>query len=460
MAVITPAEARRDGWALLAVVLSVAVFIGVLSAMAPDAVVGLAMAPAVVTVLILALYRSVRRHEDFEFLRPVFCWGVAERFVMVGAQLGIGYWFYRGQIDFIGYQSMAVEIVKEIIGGGFHPFDPAWIQARFVVFSGFATALFVALIVFLVGPHIASLFVVTVPISAAAAYLFVRAFETACAVRASRRFLAVALFLFPSISFWSIFLGKDVWVFFFLALATCSFARVLERPRWRHVAGLGVGLIVIFVLRPHIGVTISAAVTVALVLRPIRLHGAAFYLRPVYRVGVLLVLATAFVFLSGGVLANVGVKVLTLEALAERAWEAQVGFATTEGGSSLPVVLSSRDPLAVALFVPFGVTTLLFRPFLWEAHNAVALIAGVENLFLLGLVLWRWRSFATAVAAARRQPFVLFVLVGFTMMAITLSFDWNLGTTQRHRTMVLPYLLMLLAVRSPTHSPGQEISER
>jgi len=54
---------------------------------------------------------------------------------------------------------------------------------------------------------------------------------------------------------------------------------------------------------------------------------------------------------------------------------------------------------------------------------------------------------------------MLFVLVSFTITSILLSFDWNLGTTQRHRTMVLPYLLMLLAVRPLTHSPAQDISE-
>jgi hypothetical protein len=39
----------------------------------------------------------------------------------------------------------------------------------------------------------------------------------------------------------------------------------------------------------------------------------------------------------------------------------------------------------------------------------------------------------------------VFCLTVFAVGAVALSFNWNLGTLARHRTMVLPFLLILLA---------------
>jgi len=111
----------------------------------------------------------------------------------------------------------------------------------------------------------------------------------------------------------------------------------------------------------------------------------------------------------------------------------------------LSVAILRNEAGAVVSYIPLGLLTLFFRPFLWEAHNAVALMAAVENLFLLGLVIWRWRAIMSALVSATRQPFMLFVLVVFATTSVVLSFEWNLGATIRHRTMVLPYLLMMLA---------------
>jgi hypothetical protein len=118
----------------------------------------------------------------------------------------------------------------------------------------------------------------------------------------------------------------------------------------------------------------------------------------------------------------------------------------TAGGAALGQVMTQATPGAVAAFIPLGMTTLLFRPFLWEAHNAVAVVAGLENLFFLGLVIVRARSLCHAVLITRRQPLMVFVLVGFLLPALVLSFDWNLGASQRHRTMVMPFILMMLAL--------------
>jgi hypothetical protein len=84
----------------------------------------------------------------------------------------------------------------------------------------------------------------------------------------------------------------------------------------------------------------------------------------------------------------------------------------------------------------------------------VALVAGLENLVFLGLVVLRMRSIWQALRATATSSMAVFVVVFFVTTAIVLSFDWNLGATQRHRTMVLPFLFMMLAL--PARRPSRD----
>jgi hypothetical protein len=94
--------------------------------------------------------------------------------------------------------------------------------------------------------------------------------------------------------------------------------------------------------------------------------------------------------------------------------------------------------------------TLLFRPFLWEAHNALAVVAGVENLVFMGLCAWRLPALARSLRMLVRSPFLVFVVVAFLMTTVALSFQWNLGATARLRTMALPFLFLLMADPTPS----------
>lgn len=436
------------GPAMMVIALGGAVVVALLAAALPDAAIGIALAPIVVTGLTWLVARRVRAHTDVAFLQGPFWAGVVLRVLAVGAQLAIGFIFYRGRVDFVGYWHHAQQFVDRVVVDGRFDllFDPAFIDSYFATRSTFVLAIVVALMMLLVGPNIVALFLVGVPVSAAGAYLFYRAFEPLAPDAASRRRYALLLFLFPSLAFWSVFLGKDVWVFFLMGCTTLAMSRILHAVRVGPLLALGASLSIVTLLRPHIGGTLLLAVVAVLALRPLRVRGPALYLRPVLQIGVTAGLLFGFTMVVASALSNIGVAALTVDALAERAFMAHTGFATTEGGSALPIVIDSRNPADVAAFIPLGVATLLFRPFVWEAHNAVALVAGLENLFLLGLVLWRLPSLWRGVSMTRRHPMAAFVVIAGLATSAVLAFDWNLGATQRHRTMVLPFLFMLLAL--------------
>ena len=88
----------------------------------------------------------------------------------------------------------------------------------------------------------------------------------------------------------------------------------------------------------------------------------------------------------------------------------------------------------------------MFRPLIFEANNALALVAALESTFYLVLVFWRRRNLMAAMRCIFSRPFVGFCTVTFFFLLVILSFEANFGVIVRHRTMVLPFLLILLAV--------------
>lgn len=438
----------RSTPALAAVVAGLVMVLGLAAVYVPDVALGVTLSPVVIGLLVYWVYRHVARHPDARFLTGYFSAGIVVRVVAVAGQLVIGFYFYRGEVDFVGYWHYAQDLFnKMVLEGQVHLlFDEQYIKDQFFARSALVVALMVLLMMVAVGPNIIALFLLGVPVSAASAYLFYRAFEHLAPDEASRRRFGRLMWFFPSVAFWSVFLGKDVWIFFFMASATLALARFLQAARMGTFVVLAGSLAAVMVLRPHVGATLLTAVVAALVFRPLPMYGPLLYVRPIVRVALMAVLSFGFTVVAGMALQTVGVTALTLQALADRAYMAHVGFAGTAGGSALTAVIDQSTPAAVALFIPLGVVTLLFRPFLFEAHNVVALVAGIENLVFLGLVVVRLPSIWTAIVMVRRHPLALYALVAFVMTSIALSFDWNLGAAQRHRTMVLPFVFMLLAL--------------
>jgi hypothetical protein len=439
----------RSPWGLAAVGLGGALAIGLLSAAVPDVTIAIAMTPVVITWLTFLLYRKVARHPDAEFLLPRFQAGLVLRVVSVFAQLAVGFLIYRGEMDYVSYVNTLVTAAERIVTNREFDrlLDPAFVQATFGTYSVLVLFAMLGTMMLFVGPNIVAVFLVGAPISAAAAYLFYRAYESVAPDAASRRRFAKLMFLFPSLAFWSVFLGKDVWIILFLACTALALVRVLESVTPGRLLVLLLCVYFVFMLRSHVGGPLAVAVAAALCFRPIRVRGPALYLKPLLHVfvtpgGMLYLLY----FVSFAALSRVGVTAMTIDDIAGRAYAAHVGFVYTQGGAALPQVMMAPTPIEALKFLPIGIGTFLFRPFVWEAHNAVALVAGLENLVFLGICIVRLPTIWQAIRLLPSSPFMVFVTVFLTITSIALSFEWNLGATQRHRAMVLPFLFMILAL--------------
>ncbi|HEU0078567.1 MAG TPA: hypothetical protein VFQ76_12995, partial [Longimicrobiaceae bacterium] len=259
-----------------------------------------------------------------------------------------------------------------------------------------------------------------------AVYLFYRAAGLAHPLRTPLLLYFVGLF--PSVLFWSSVLGKDPLVLLGISLYVLGTVGLARRGSVGYVVPLVVGIFIAAAVRTWLG-PILLLPLVWLGLRGIR---------GVFRKTVFLgVIGAALVVAIG----------LFRERLAIRAW--QDVYSVTEGlsegwegGSAQEVEVEFNSIGSMLAFLPSGSFRALFRPLPGEVMNPFGMLAGIENLFLLGLV-------ALAVVNARLarlgEPLVQWAILLVVVWASLYGFvSSNLGAAVRFKLQVLPLMLILL----------------
>lgn len=246
-------------------------------------------------------------------------------------------------------------------------------------------------------------------------------------VRQSRRFFVLICF-WPSLWFWPSSIGKEALVLLATGLVVHGYGGRRARIRW---VALGAGLSLALVIRPHyamvIAVCLAAAYWLAL--------GRRWTLKTTLQAVATGVIA---VWILGQSLALLGLADADLEGIREFVeYRADL---TERGGSSI----GSAAELGL-WSIPMAFINILFRPFVWEAHNVFAAISALEVLALWVVVWRRRRSLPVLVKNWRGDRLVRFALpltLAYILM-IGLAFG-NLGIISRQRVVVLPFLFLLL----------------
>jgi hypothetical protein len=259
--------------------------------------------------------------------------------------------------------------------------------------------------------------------------------------------------LLPSLVYWSSAIGKDAWMMFWIGLAAWGIALITVGAH-RGFPALFAGLAGTAVVRPHIAVLILTATAVGYLLqRSPRIRTAA---TPVWKIGGLLLLLTGF-FIAAVPLRSLfgldGIDAGSLNSLLDRA-RAQ----STWGNSEF-----QGEPVQSVQDVPFAVVTVLFRPFPWEAHSALALLATLEGMLILALLWRRRRGLLASILAARTRGYFLVAVSYILLFCVAFSTMGNFGLLVRQRIQVLPFLLILLALpparRGKTRSVDTLVTE-
>ncbi len=260
--------------------------------------------------------------------------------------------------------------------------------------------------------------------------------------------VASGLMLLPSAVFWSCGLLKEPLVMVFMGPLLASLAS-LSRGRSSPLAltGLVLGGAGVALLKPYILMAMSAA-------------AALFYLRS--RVTNLWSILTRPVPLAISIVIGFGAFSFGSghfskadDSTGGSAFAQQrEAFRTGGGGSSFELESQEQgskegSALRDAALAPLALVTALFRPFIFEARNAVQLANALEAtvlLFLFAGVL-RERGLRAVVSEIAANPVLLFAAVFVAALGVGTGLSaTNMGSLSRYRAPMMPFFFLLLLV--------------
>ena len=445
-------SARRVIPTALPVVACVGVATGVALAAVKDAGMVRGVAGALFAALLALLYFAQRPGQ--EWARDVRGRSTWENYVAgaIGLRLLAGlvhlfaaFYLFNQMVDFIGFQAWVEDAGIAVLHGSLPPMT----EGIDMLGSGSIALLLVPFYLFL-GSSIAGMLLISAVIGFVASYVFLRSFQVAGIPGGDVPFIAKIFFFLPCFVFWGSLFGKDSLVYLCLAGVSYCVARLLHGARLRYALGLLIFVATTSVIRPHMGAPLCAALGVAWLLSRGHLSGPARVLVParvLLRVMAMIVLVSIPVYLVVSLNRYVSIETLYKD-MARRHYVLSSATADETGGlgSSLPPRLTGDSMWEFIPYLPEGFATFVFRPLPFDAHNAQALVASMEGTLLVVIVVWRWRRLVRALRLAWSNSYLMFCAATFFLSTTTLCFERNLGLIARHRIMVLPFLMLMLAV--------------
>lgn len=254
--------------------------------------------------------------------------------------------------------------------------------------------------------------------------------------------------LMPSAVFWSSALLKEPITMAALGPVVLALKWLSEGRRRIQAALLLVpGLFVIAMIKPYVLMALSVGAGIFYLWKRFRAQNAVV-LRP-FAVVTAVALGSAGLVFGNSYFS----KADGASAASSLAHQRSVGY-EVEGGSNFQIDSVSGDVTQRSLsqelvLAPIGLVTALFRPFLFEARNAVQLVNALEAtaLLLLFVRIVRRTSLRSLAKYITSSPALLFCTVFTLALAVGTGLaTTNMGTLSRYRAPMMPFFFTVLLV--------------
>ncbi|MEJ7582498.1 MAG: hypothetical protein WKF43_00130 [Acidimicrobiales bacterium] len=379
--------------------------------------------------------RIVRKNPDEPWVGRLIMWGVIAKLVASYARYLTLVYSYEGRGDAADYDSAGRLFARAWMGDGQAPVYSDLRKSNFLRW-------FTGVVYYLFGTNFMVGFFVFGLLALLGSYFWYRATVSAVPFIDKRLYLMLVLFV-PSIVFWPSSIGKESLMQLGIGAVTLGIAMLM---RTRVLAGLVIcvaGGWLLWVVRPHLLAMVAVSGGVAYAVGRVRQKdGAAGSLvsRPL---GILIVAFLVIFTISQGA-HFLGLEELSLTSI-ENELDATTE-STSQGGSEYDTGGNSLNPLKL----PEGAVTVLLRPFPWETESPLQLLASAESALLAIALVLRLRSLRLALTRARTQPFLMYCWILVAIYAATFSSFANFGLLTRQRSLVLPAVYVLLALKPPS----------
>lgn len=359
-------------------------------------------------------------------LKAIVGAGLALRVLGALARYGVMVGVYDGVGDAVRYYREGLVYAERF---RLLDFSPLWDSAQWHSQTWWGTQFMFfpsGLVLSLIGPTMLGEFIIFSLFAFLGLVCFVVAFHRAFPDAPIARY-AAWLLLFPSLWFWPSSVGKESITLLGVGLATLGFVGRHGRMR---LVPLVLGLLLVFSIRPQV---VSVLVGCAALAQWGSLRGKWSMGRIAQGIAILAIGLTV-VWYSGRELGIASFDSEGLEGYVSSDAARRVG-----GGSGI-------DAVTIGLSgAPIAVINVLFRPFPWEADNAMILFSSVEIAGLWLLLWWRRRNVIAALRQLHSSRFIALTLAFIVFYSAALGMMMsNLAIIARQRIFLFPFLFLLM----------------
>ena len=255
-----------------------------------------------------------------------------------------------------------------------------------------------------------------------------------------------AVFLVPSFVLWTSGIVKEGVAMIGVGMIVLALSRLVAHGTFVELFRAAFGIVLVGLVKPYVLFVLAGAILVWFYYQWATSDGRIVELQPVQLaviagVGILAILLLGYVFPQ-----------FAIERIAEEAVHRQNYAYRTQAKSAYFIGDPSQlSLLGQAAFAPLGMITAWYRPFFFEAGNAMAMISSIEGTIFLGgtilvfvrgepRLLWRAMSRWPWVPAGLAFSIVFGAIVGLVTS--------NFGTMVRYRAPLMPFLALALLILS------------
>jgi hypothetical protein len=388
------------------------------------------------------IIRRMVRIEHDPWLLKILRWSLGLHLLCSYLQIFVVNHFYHGVADYLQYDH-----ASGVLAGNFRHlhFTLAGSREGQHLIGNGALSVVGGVVMVFTGTNQLAAFLVFAWMSWIGALFFYRAYSITFPEADKHRY-GLMLFFLPSLLFWTADLSKEAVLSLSLGIAAYGCARALRHMRGGFIILVLGSLIGLFV-RPNEYALLIGGFAIAMVFRPSDERS----MRGARLVGSILFVGAVVV--GAGYLASKQLHLSSqgvggaLNAVHKHNGKVQSAVGGGSGSSGVPY---SKNPLTY----PRDVYEVLFNPLPVTAHSGTQLIAALENTVVLVLILKSLRNLRAVPRVMLNRPYVMMCLIYSAAFLYAFAALGNSGLIIRERTLLFPFLLVLLCVPvSPKGEP-------
>nr|WP_294861466.1 hypothetical protein [uncultured Fluviicola sp.] len=262
------------------------------------------------------------------------------------------------------------------------------------------------------------------------------------------KYIAYAVLFIPTVGFWCTGIMKDSVTYASLLVVIMGLFKILQRQyNVKTIIGTLIGFWFIFVTRSFLLLPIAVPVFILIIFR--LNNKKPFITKLLTRItGILIALSSIAFFMSGSTLFGE----FSSNNLTETANTIYLDFQNNTGytGKRYDLGISEVNSVTMVTVIPNAILTTIYRPFIWEADNALMLINGLEStlFLLLTLAIIRRRKKINLVLLKKdrqTKDFIIFCILFVLILAYFVGLTSGLfGVLARLKAPILPFFLLFV----------------